>query len=185
MQNVSKFNSVKNFPSLKANNRFSEFCCTFFLYLFTEHNNRRPHITNKTHHGQLLSVGPCPLGQTSPSPLKILAVHPIDFIKLSLVWPLLTMIKATAKSHAILLPQTSTRWPHQTGFSLSFLIFSHHGLLFFMAHASIPFDCLLWPSTFRTPTVPSIITMKLSTKPTKLCLIYKTPSGCQCDKLPY
>jgi len=56
------------------------------------------------------------------------SVYLIDFIKLSL--PLLSLIKATAKSHAILLPLTRTRRLNQIGFLLFSFVFLHSYLVF-------------------------------------------------------
>lgn len=54
------------------------------------------------------------------------------------------------------------------------------------AQTGVPFGSynarLSWPSTFKSPTVPSIIAMKLSATATKLHLVYK-PLGSPFDKL--
>lgn len=61
--------------------------------------------------------------------------------------------------------------------TLTYTSFAQTGISFGFYNA-----CLSWPSTFKTPTVPSIITMKPSARATKLHLIYK-PLGCPFDKL--
>lgn len=100
------------------------------------------------------------------------SVYPIDFIKLSL--PLLCLIKATAPCFP---PDQDKQTP-----SNRIYIVPHFSL--FLGGASTlgaALPRLSRPSTFKTPTVPSIIAMKLSTKPTKLHLT-DAPLGCPFDK---
>lgn len=77
-----------------------------------------------------------------------------------------------------MLPLIWTSWhPSNRIFTLWPSLIGHPGITFSCCNAH-----LLLPSPFKTPTAPSIITMKLSVEQTKLHLTF-TPRGCPFCKL--